>query len=250
MTGRNKSRERIEAGPDQDGPRRLSIEPQPNDSTCGPTALHAVYRHHGLDVSVAAVVESVGELPHGGTLGVMLGCDALARGFAVTVYTCNLAVFDPTWFGSPAADLTERLQALAAVNDDPRRGLAIAHYLRFIEAGGVLRLSDLTRDLMRGYLANGVPLLTGLSSTWLYQTTREIQETGATDDLRGTSTGHFVVLTGYDPADDAVSVADPWAMNPLDSSHYYRVGAERLRSAILLGVMTYDANLVVVERRP
>ena len=43
-------------------------------------------------------------------------------------------------------------------------------------------------------------------------------------------------------------IADPFIGNPLaDDSHYYDVRVNRLIRAILLGVMTYDANLLVIS---
>jgi hypothetical protein len=44
-----------------------------------------------------------------------------------------------------------------------------------------------------------------------------------------------------------VHVADPLQDNPRYGSHYYTVGMQRLLGAILLGVLTYDANLLVLE---
>jgi hypothetical protein len=39
--------------------------------------------------------------------------------------------------------------------------------------------------------------------------------------------------------------------NPLVGSRYYAVQVQRLIGAILLGVMTYDANLLIIEpKRP
>jgi hypothetical protein len=59
--------------------------------------------------------------------------------------------------------------------------------------------------------------------------------------------GHFVVLTGYLQDKREVLVADPYKSNPLASTRYYAVKIHRLIGAILLGIMTYDANLLVIE---
>jgi hypothetical protein len=55
-----------------------------------------------------------------------------------------------------------------------------------------------------------------------------------------------VVLSGYDPKTRMVSVADPLHDNPRFGSQYYRVGMSRLTASILLGILTYDANLLVL----
>jgi hypothetical protein len=57
-----------------------------------------------------------------------------------------------------------------------------------------------------------------------------------------------VVLHGYDPSTDSVLVADPYLDNPMAEGHNYRVGIVRLLGAIMLGVLSYDGNLLFVER--
>ncbi len=62
--------------------------------------------------------------------------------------------------------------------------------------------------------------------------------------------GHFVVLSGYDPVNREVLVADPLENNPGFGTQNYRVKMDRLIAAILLGIVTYDANLLVIEPQP
>ena len=56
-----------------------------------------------------------------------------------------------------------------------------------------------------------------------------------------------MVLHGYDPNTDSVLVADPYRDNPFAGGHNYRVGIVRLLGAIMLGVLSSDGNLLVVE---
>jgi hypothetical protein len=45
-----------------------------------------------------------------------------------------------------------------------------------------------------------------------------------------------------------VRVADPYLPNPLaPKDHYYAIGVDRVLCAILLGALTYDANLMVLK---
>jgi hypothetical protein len=111
----------------------------------------------------------------------------------------------------------------------------------------VVKFEDLTGSLIRRHLVRGRPILTGLSATFLYRSMREISDTNQDDDIRGEPQGHFVVLKGYDKESQTVLVADPWEANPLSPDRIYEVPMERLISAILLGVLTYDANLLIVR---
>ncbi len=63
--------------------RRLDFEilAQPDDLTCGPTCLQAVYGYYGDPLSIERVIAEVERLENRGTLAVLLGCHALRRGY-------------------------------------------------------------------------------------------------------------------------------------------------------------------------
>jgi hypothetical protein len=242
---------------DQTGVLSVEIHRQPDDVTCGPTCLHAVYRYWGIDASLSDVVRSVRSLRHDGagegTLAVNLGVDALKRGLRATLYTFNLTVFDPTWFDAdgvlPQGVLAEKLQAQAKVKavDDRKFQAATEAYLEFGRLGGVVRLQDLTSRLISGHIKAGRPVLTGLSATYLYRAAREYGPNDDEDDVRGLPQGHFVVLHGYDSGSRSVHVADPLDDNPGFSARNYTVPMSRIVPSIMLGVLTYDANLLILE---
>ena len=223
----------------------ITVQHQPDDTTCGPTCLHALYRYHGDDIGLDTVIAEVPTLPGGGTLAVYLANHALARHFRATLYTYNLTLFDPTWFASGAGPIAERLTAQREAKAAAKLSLASDGYLEFLARGGVLRLEDLTADLLRRYLVRGVPLLAGLSATYLYRCARE--RGGGYDDVGGAPAGHFVVLSGYDRTTRRVSVADPLHDNPGFGTARYWVPISHLTSAIMLGIVTYDANVLAIE---
>lgn len=238
---------------DLDSLLEFKILPQPNDSTCGPTCLHAIYHYYGDDVPLEQVIEEHKSLKEGGTLAVFLACHALRRGYQATIYTYNLSMFDPSWFSPEKKDLVERLQAQLKIKfkNSPRFQSATHGYLEFLQTGGILKTEVLNAGLIRRYLKNGIPILTGLSATYLYQVPREVVEyegaEGEYDDLRGEPSGHFVVLCGYKKEARLVTAADPLLPNPMAPSHQYDVKIDRVIGAILLGVITHDANLLIIE---
>lgn len=227
----------------------LDILPQPTDETCGPACLHAVYRFLGDPVPLEHLLVEVTRLGTGGTLAAYLGFHALARGHRATLYTYNLELFDPTWFDNHAS-IEDLLRRQAALKPSPRLQVATAAHLQYLGAGGNLRFEELTPDLIRRILSRGFPIMTGLSATYLYQCAREIfdeQGRAVYDSVAGSPTGHFVVIHGYDASTDTVLVADPFPDNPIAGGHTYRVGVVRLLGAIMLGVISYDGNLLVIE---
>lgn len=226
----------------------LSIQPQPDDTTCGPTSLHAVLRYYGLETSLAETIADIPMLSGGGTLAVILGAHALKKGFQAKIYTYNLQVFDPTWFTHKNISLPDKLQEqLKHKPQDERLRLATEGYTEFLKLGGKVVQEPLSSALIRKYLNKHIPILAGLSATYLYNQAREYGYDCHSDDVRGFPTGHFVVLKGYDKEERKVEVADPYKSNPLSSTQYYSVGIDRLTTAILLGILTYDANLLIIE---
>ena len=108
-----------------------------------------------------------------------------------------------------------------------------------------------TPGLIRKYLKREIPLLTGLNATYLYDSSREFVDGQRLvyDDIRGESTGHFVVLAGYDRVLRNVLIADPLKPNPVSSHQQYEVNIYRLICSIMLGIVTYDDNLLIIEPR-
>ncbi|MBI1386892.1 MAG: hypothetical protein GC154_00405 [bacterium] len=227
----------------------FSIMPQPDYFTCGPTCLQAVYQYYNDVLPLETVITGIPQLLTGGTLAVILACHALKRGYHATIYSYNLDVFDPTWFGLKTGQIRDKLIEQMKHKTSPRIQLISQNYLEFFELGGELRFAELTHRLIQKHLKKDTPILTGLSATYLYHSSREIGPNCDYDDIRGTPCGHFVVLCGYNRDHRTVRVADPLYPNPLKENHYYEVNLDRLISSILLGVLTDDANLLLIEPR-
>ena len=226
----------------------VQVLQQPDEVTCGPTCLQAIYRYWGADEPLVDVIGRTRRLERGGTVAVFLACDALRRGYRATIYTYNLKVFDPTWF-SGGVDIAERLQRQLEAKYDPR--LKLDHvtegYLEFLALGGRLRLVDLSRYLIWKLLRRNLPILTGLSSTYLYRAAREYGPDDVPDDIRGVPGGHFVVIAGYDRQERTVLVADPYGPHPYGPSREYWINIDRVLAAVLLGIVTHDANLLLIR---
>jgi hypothetical protein len=240
----------------------FSIHPQPTDSTCGPTCLHAVYRYWEDPISLEQTITEIGELSIGGTLAVQLACHALRRGYQATIYSYNLQLFDPSWFRTPDVDLADKLRQQyehkrvhpgRGSHDQERLHVSTELYLEFLRLGGQIQMPKLNETLLMETLLRGIPILCGLSATYLYRERRERSQppdasgrTSAPDDVGGDPVGHFVVLYGYDLSKAQVLIADPLLSNPLGEEHTYAASLAKVSAAIFLGIVTYDANLLTI----
>jgi hypothetical protein len=227
----------------------IAIRRQPDYTTCGPTSLHAVYRCLGDAISLEQVIEEVPKNPEGGTLAVHLALHALRRGYDAGIWVFNLTVWDPTWFREDT-DLLAKIRARYAAKGygaDPKMALALASFEEFIERGGRYHWEELTPGLVSRLLRRRLPILCGVNATYLYQCAREKDD--GVDDVAGDPFGHFLVVCGYHSKDRSVSIADPLQDNPLHGTNYYRVGLYRFIGSVYLGVVTYDANFLVISPR-
>ena len=234
----------------------IEIQPQPTDTTCGPTCLAAVYEYWDQPVDLPELARQIGQMDNGGTLAVDLACDALRRGFQADIVTYNLQLFDPIWFDSrgdmlSAEHLCDKLsrQMIAKQRrndlDTDRLEVATDAYLNYLRLGGTVRMQPLDESLVVSTLQRRTPILCGLSATYLYQESRETPSNQA-DDVAGDPTGHFVILHGYVPDTRCVLIADPLHPNPLAPTNKYVAPLSRVTSAILLGIVTFDANLLTI----
>jgi hypothetical protein len=200
-----------------------------------------------MDLALDEVIGTVKSLEGGGTLAVMLGIDALKRGFNATIYSYNLKMFDPSWKNDDNSLLIKNLEKQLQYKTGKKFVQATKAYQLFLQLGGFIKFEDLHRDILKRYLSHNIPILTGLSATYLYDSEREYtnrNNQSVFDAVKGEPMGHFVVLFGLKGA--TVFVADPYKENPLAGKNYYHVELNRLMNAILLGSVTYDANMLMV----
>ncbi len=227
----------------------FDIQAQPDEVTCGPTCLHALYEYYRDKISLKQVIGEVKSLKSGGTLAVMLGNHALRRGYKATIFTYNWNVFDPSWGRLPSRKMVDMLRQQMRFKFHKRKlQVDSKAYIKFLEMGGKVSFEELGPSLIKKYLRQQVPVLAGLSATHLYLTPREIPENNKYHSTKGEPVGHFVILNGYDDRTKCAYIADPMNPNPL-KSQYYSVNFDRLINSIMLGIVTYDSNLLVIEPR-
>ena len=226
----------------------FDMQTQPDDVTCGPTCLTALYNYYGDDIPLKEVIQEVKQLKLGGTLAVMLGNHALKRGYSAQIYTYNLTVFDPTWFKHSSKKMIRFLREQMEFKHK-RRKLKVASqaYIKFLQAGGEVRNIELDESLIKNYLKQSIPIVTGLSATYLYGSAREIPQFDIYDSIKGEPAGHFVVITGFDEDKNCVHITDPNEPNPIGQGKVYSVSFARLINSIMLGIVTYDANLLIIQ---
>ncbi|MCF7866924.1 C39 family peptidase [Candidatus Woesearchaeota archaeon] len=230
----------------------FNIKNQPDDSSCGPTCLHSIYSYYGEDISLKKVISEVHTLDKGGTLASALGIHALKRGYSATIYTYNIQIFDPSWFlkNQNSLFLINKLKSqLEKKKFDSKKLYASKLAIEFLKLGGQFKYEDLNINLFKKYLKKDVPIIAGVSATYLYNSMRELESDAEYDDILGKPSGHFVVIKGYDAIKKRAFLSDPLDNNPLHKKNNYSVSISKLISSIMLGILTHDANILIIEKK-
>jgi hypothetical protein len=227
---------------------KLNILQQPTNTTCGPTALHAVYNYFDDKISLEEVVNNIVQFEEGGgTIAVHLARHALRQGYEVCLHSFNLNIFDPSWFGLSDDQILENLkERLLKKKLTPKEQQVMSEYIAYFADGGKVYFEDLTKELIIRYLRQKTPIITSLNCTWLYQDERENPITNVVDPMTGDPVGHFVVIHGIEKG--RVFIADPFEQNPFGETLYYDIDFDRLINSILLGISSHDGNLLIIKR--
>ncbi len=138
----------------------LIIQTQPDDETCGPTSLHAIYQYYGLNLPLDEIIRGVDRSISGGTLTPMLGSHALRHGFQTSIYIYNLNLFDPTWFHHGQVEnhfLMEKLNAQMKFKNDPYITKATLALFDYLSLGGKICSHSLNVDLLKKYFNRKIP---------------------------------------------------------------------------------------------
>lgn len=228
---------------------KVNIHRQPTEDSCGPTCLHAIYEFHDIHIDLSSLVKNTPRLSRGGMLGVHLGLEALKDGFDVSIYSYNLKLFDPSWKTLSSSQISDKLQKQAEAKEKDRLKAATKAYRKFLALGGLIQWEELSSSLIEKLIDANTPLIAGLSATYLYQAQREYFDhdkgKDIDDDILGYSCGHFVIISGYTKGEFVIH--DPYIPNPFTSTNTYTINKDRVINAILLGILTYDANLIIVK---
>ncbi len=228
---------------------KIPLKRQPDDVTCGPTCLQSIYSFYHDGISLESVISEVSMLEEGGTFASKLGTHALKRGYQVDIWSFNVHIFDPSWFQLPSKAMIDKLKLQKIAKKNKKLRYASDGYIDFLANGGRLHFEDLTSNLLVTLIEEGKPIIAGLSSTFLYRSEREDPKTNVNNDIAGRPAGHFVLITGIDLEARTAQITDPYFPNNISQIQTYTVPIPRLICAILLGVMTYDANLLVIKKK-
>lgn len=173
---------------------------------CSLWCLKMVYEYHGLHQEVPAILAAVQRIPTGVYIQ-EIARHALENGFAASLTTRDVTrlplIYERQSKEKIIADLRQRM---AGEEVGEKQAVYLGGMIRFLEAGGELRLHvPSLEDPIRRDLADGYPLICSLDMKALYGD--KGIDAGWPAAYRVGHVGHYVVVSGLD--DRTVTLNDP-----------------------------------------
>ena len=224
------------------------IRQPPNE--CEPTCLKQILDYFKIDSDMEDLIKRIsGDKFKWNNWDYNTGRVAIEHGLKVIVYTRSAGIIDPTWFSLSSEGLLSKLkEEYAYFEKEEYVGLPsfkedINAAIKFLETGGRIDFTPISKKLIAGLLKKEKPLIAGVSYTLLVNAPRERyfpeESCWKPDDIKGHPYGHVVVISGY--KGNSFQIVDPW---PQAEDNYY-VKGDILVDAILRN----DSNLLSFGRK-
>lgn len=239
--------------------KKINIIPIPQqDEECGPACLAAVLHYFKKPIAMEQIMASIpSDIPKWRDWFYWLGTVAIQQGCAAKVITLSTQTFDVTWQGLSSKKLIKKLQSelrfIAKVlhtKKEPYRFYFTEHHpkvereeiraaIRFLQQGGTIRIQPTTQDLLERALERSNPIIVSVDAAILYRTARGIPKS---DDVRGTTWGHVVVVNGFDKKN--FFIVDP-------ATWYQKTQCFRVPKAYVIeSILRRDQNILIIKKRP
>lgn len=223
-------------------------------SSCGHSSLLQVLKYYGKDLELKEVVSEISNCEVEdlklGASECELGMFAMKKGFKSTIISLDVRRFDATWFDLSHEELKKKLELrskfLQSVSpEDCKEGYGTTYldnvtryYPEYLEKGGEIKFLPISKELIKKYVYNKIPVLALLSSQLYFKKPRKYK--GEFDDIKGKPHGHWIVISGYDEKNFIIT--DP--ADDLEKDGNVVIDQNYLISAI----NTYGPVILVIEK--
>ncbi len=199
------------------------------DENCGVCCLVMVYKKRGINTTVGEVLREM-KLPDKGeyTYPPQLARHLLSHGVRTNLIVSNTQVISPAWKHAGRQDLIENLKNWLVFQPNHNWHVNGLHSLFYLEEGGNIELKAFDSMYLKKLIDRGSQLILCLDGVSLWG--HRLRD-GIIEDLRGKSSGHYVVVIGY--IGDKFKVLDPFPTKLEGKEGEYEVDGIDLVAATL-----------------
>jgi hypothetical protein len=217
------------------------------EEECASAALLQVLKYfEDTKTSLEDIIDYCGEHFKFRDWDYLLGCFALDNGYSARVHSRSLSIFDSTWYD---LDVGSLIQKLKKQQEHTRKleetfcgykklHLEVQSAIRFLENGGEIDFSSISKDLIISYLNGKIPVIATFTAQLVYKLSKESDD--GHDDVGGEPWKHTLVINGFKK--NRFYVIDPANFQPEPK---YSINSDTLIDAII----RYDSNLLIINNQ-
>jgi len=205
---------------------------QSNELGCGPTALSMILNFYGIKLYEQDILKKVKiirdkKLKKYGTFMVELALFARKLGCDVHCSSYSLELYRPEMILLRKEKLTRKILNILAKTKNQTHKRILQSTIDLMKAGGKFKLEMPSLNKVREFLNHKIPVMLAVKSVILFEKGRL------------SSSGHFIVLTGYDQ--NKFYYNDPW------DGKRKEISSEKLFFALSNNVIHSSAYLIAAR---
>ncbi|MDD3007126.1 MAG: hypothetical protein PHX30_06140 [Candidatus Pacebacteria bacterium] len=229
---------------------------------CLPACLRAVFSFFKIEISEEEIIDKISK--DSSKLydwEFKAGKLAKEKGLNAEIYTNVSQIFDPSWMGLSANELIEKikkeLEFFVYRNDNFEKDPELMSFmcpnkivaerliedakatLAYLESGGIINFNPISKDLIDKKLSDNIPVIISHNPTLLHRLERFSE--GKSDDIKGESWGHVVIISGE--TNDNFIISDPAGIFYEEKMTY-----EADKDLILESILRYNGQILVFNK--
>jgi hypothetical protein len=217
------------------------------EEECASAALLQVLKYFGdTKTSLEDIIDYCGEHFKFRDWDYLLGCFALDNDYSARVHSRSLSIFDSTWYDLDVDSLIQKLKKQREYTQGleetfygyKKLHLEVQSAIRFLENGGEIDFSSISKNLIISYLNRKIPVIATFTAQLAYKLPKESDD--ECDDIGGEPWKHTLVINGFKK--NRFYVTDPADFQPEPE---YSVNSDTLIDAII----RYDSNLLIINNQ-
>jgi len=218
-----------------------NIQQKVGSSTCGPNCLLNVYQSLGIKTDLKKILKELNITSEDPTYVPQLARHLNDSKLITCIVSSDSGSVSPTWENKSSTEIIEGLKKWIIHNNKDNWLIENILLLFYLQEGGLLKVVDLSTDIIDDYLNKGYVIISCVDASWLWQK-RKIKGTTEYDDIKGHKEGHFVVIYGKE--EDNYLISDPFPTKIKDKEGLYKANKQK----VLVATLIWDRAIIAVKK--
>ncbi|MFH1522292.1 MAG: C39 family peptidase [Patescibacteria group bacterium] len=232
------------------------------ESECLSACLKAVFEYYQIDISEDEIIKNISQNSFKlYDWEFKAGKLAAEKGLNVKIYSNVSQLLDPSWHNFSQDELVKKMEKMLEFfiirNENFEKDSDLSNFmcptkeiaerlvkdteaaLGFLKAGGVISFGPISKELIEEMIKANIPVIASHNPVLLHRMKRSYNS--QSDDIRGYSWGHVIIISGY--TGNKFIISDP------DGLFYEKKLAYKVNKNLLLeSILRYNGQLLCIKK--